>query len=216
MKTISLLFCMLLCFALSGCGGFLGDGRMEAWKDVRKEEEKTRQKFLEAKKVELENKKPAASQNPTLKLTAFDADGRVTSTAEMDLQPVIAEITGGKKTSDTYGVNLAKTDMPTGEFAENAEAGGNALAKVASSPGTVAIAMSYNERKRADDSGDTTMQAETITVNDSLNRTETHNTGAGTMTYQGTAPAAEPIVVEPFVVEQQTAPTVTDVATPVE
>lgn len=194
---------------LTGCGGFIGDGRMDAWKNVRQAEETTNQKFLEAKKVELEKKPAAAKQNPTLKLTAYDQTGKVVSTAEMDLQPVIAEITGGKKTADTYGVNLTKTDIPKGEFAENAEAGGNAIAKVASSPGTIALGITYNERKRAQDTGDTNIKADTVNLENSLNRTEAHNLGTGTQNFQGTTPqqVVEPKVVEPTVLE----PTIVEV-----
>ncbi len=200
-RTIMWWLGLVICaVTLGGCGGFIGDGRMEAWKTVRQEEEKTSQAFLEAKKVELQKEKTAGKQNPTMKLTAYDQTGRIVSTAEMDLQPMVAEITGGKKTNDTYGVTLNKTDMPRGEFAENAEAGGNAVAKVASAPGTIAIGMSYNERKRASDSGDTSIQADTVNLDNALNRTEAHNTGTGTMSYSGTMPAAEPVIVKPEVV----------------
>lgn len=205
MRAIWLIVKFLLAVALSGCGGFLGDGRMEAWRDVRKEEEKTSQTFLEAKKVELQAKDKPGKQNPTLKLTAFDQSGRPVSTAEMDLQPLFAEISPGKKTTDTYGVQLTKTEMPKGEFAENAEAGGKAISQVASAPGTIALGITYNERKRAQDSGDTSIVADTVNLDNSLNRAESHNIGTGTQAVHGTAPPADPVVVagEDMVVNRQ-------------
>jgi len=180
---------------LTGCGAFFGDGRMKEWSAVRKEEEKTKQEVAKAIGREADAKKQSTNtRNPTLKLTSYDKDGKVTSTAEMDLQPVVAEITGGRANYAASSIPLNSTPIPKGEFAENFEAGAEGTAKVLSSPGTIALGITYNERKRNENSGKNTINGETVNIEDSLNKVEEHATGYGNqLNHQGTA---DPTVVQ--------------------
>lgn len=201
MRKIIVLLLVAAVFGLSGCGGFMGDGRMENWKAVEEKKEETKQKFLETKKTELQTQKDKTLQKPTMKLTAYGPDGKVVSIAEMDLQPVIAEITG-KKNDDTYGVDLSPTQVPRGEIAENLDAAGNLIQKTGNTPAAVAGTTGYFVAKVAQGAtGNIDIKADTVEINDSLNKVENHATGQGnTIPYSGTMPAAEPVIVKPEVV----------------
>lgn len=179
MKRLILLL-ISACLALSGCAGFMGDGRMEAWKDVRKSEETTKQEVLKTKQIEKQNEGKKVQQNPTLKLTSYDTAGKVVSTAELDLQPVIAEITGGKKDVDTYGIKVEETPMPKGEVAENLLAAGNASEKILNSPvaaGAV-VGASVGAAIR-ETGGGTKINGETVNINESFNRQDNKALGSG-------------------------------------
>ncbi len=105
------LYLLFLILPLSGCVtglSNLGDGRQTAWKEVKKDEEKTKQEFLKTKQEEFKASAARKTiQNPTMKLTAYGTNGEVVSIAEMDLQPVLAELGLGKR-DDTYGITLAR------------------------------------------------------------------------------------------------------------
>jgi hypothetical protein len=163
---------------LSGCGSIMGDGRMEAWKDVRKSEEATKQEVLKVKQIE-KQAKPVRTQNPTLKLTAYDQTGKIVSVAEMDLQPVVAEITGGKD-DDTYGLTISETPMPQSETAENLAAAGNAAGKVLNSPAAVGgvVGASVGAALRETGGGGARINGETVSIGDSFNRSDTKAIGS--------------------------------------
>jgi len=165
--------------SLSGCSGLLGDGRMDAWKEVRRNEEATKQEFLKTKQAEIGKEKP--KQNPTMKLTTYDQNGKVVSTAEMDLQPVIAEITGGKKDDGTYGINISETPAPKGESAENIAAAGVTAEKILNSPAAVGtvVGVSVGAALRETGGGGAKINGETINVDDSFNRSESKALGYG-------------------------------------
>lgn len=173
------LFMISATLILSGCGGIMGDGRMEAWKDVRKSEEATKQELLKVKQIERQAR-PEKAQNPTLKLTAYDQSGKVASVAEMDLQPLVAEITGGAKDDDAYGVTISETPMPQSETAENLAAASNAAGKVLNSPAAVGtvVGASVGAALRETGGGGAKINGETINVGDSFNRSDTKAIGS--------------------------------------
>lgn len=183
MKTVfQLLFlCLVAALFLTGCTGLsgVGDGRMAAWKDVRTAEEGTKQEFLKTKQEEIKAKKSdGTTQNPTMKLTAYDENGKVVSTAEMDLQPMLAELGLGKEVH-TYGVDLEKTAIPKGQIAETLNSAGDAATSVAGAPAVLSYAIINGVTKAVNGRGTTTIDAEEVTISDSLNDTEVRATGEG-------------------------------------
>jgi hypothetical protein len=185
---------------MPGCGSWFGDGRMDSWERVRALEEKTNQAFLQVKHEELKLKKEVqGEQNPTLKMTSYDKQGNVTSVAEMDLQPLIAEITGGQNKNDTYGVDLKKTEMPKGEFAENALAIGDGATKLAGAPAVLTGTALYMTKETVQAMPQGNTFGDNATIDSSFNRAEVHATGEGnTVDYQGTS---TPEVVYPEIIE---------------
>ncbi len=189
---------ILLIAVLTGCTEMssLGDGRMTAWKEVRKSEEATKQEFLRTKQAEFQNKTTNA-QRPTLSLKTYDDQGRVTGQADMDLQPMFAEL-GLKKEGDTYGVSITATPQPKGQIAESLDAAGGTAVGVLSAPGTVvyATAKGITAGLKETGGGGTKINAETVDINESFNKAESHNLGSGsaaasTSTGGTASPAAE-------------------------
>ncbi len=179
---IKLLVSAAAILALSGCASMssLGDGRMDSWKEVRQAEETTKQEYLRAKQAEFKSRQSQQlQQNPTLKLTAYGKDGRVVSVAEMDLQPVIAELGLGDKGGTSYGVDLNKTPVPKGQMESVIDSVGGAAAQIANTPAVAIGATAYALSKAGADKGDVTINGETVTNNDSFNNPEVRATGSG-------------------------------------
>jgi len=179
-KVLTTFLVVLTAVALSACSGFeLGDGRMDAWKEVRKSEEATKQEFLKTKATEIQAELKGTKQNPTLKLTTYSKDGRKTGEAEMDLQPVLAELGIGKGAlAYTYGVDLKKTDAPEGQISETFGSVGKAAKDIGNTPAAIIGTSGYFIREILSEAeGNTNIQGDTVTLDGSLNRSEVHATG---------------------------------------
>lgn len=199
---VNLTMFLVVVFFLSACGGMLGDGRMEANREVRLAEEATNQKLLETKQVEIQAK-ATKKTNPTVRTTtSYHPDGSLASvTTEVDVAPSIEAATGGQKFDSTYGVDTSRTPTPKGEFAENIKATGEAVSQVGNTPAAMVLATGYATKEVAElmaDSGPK-IDAESVNLENSLNDFENHATGYGNSSVlDGTA---KPTVVNPVVVQ---------------
>lgn len=180
---VQLLLAVFLVVGFSGCA-FLGgdDGRMQAAKDIRVEEERTKQEFLKTRQTEIKAEKGQdVKRNPTVKTTAYDENGKVVAVTEVDLQPALAEL-GLNKTGkgDTYGVELSTTPLPKGQTAETIEASTGLVAEVGRSPGTLVYATGLGiGRALKETGGGTNVNGETVNIGDSFNRADNRAIGSG-------------------------------------
>jgi hypothetical protein len=204
-KALLFLLLLVLVMALVGCSSIsgIGDGRMEAWKAVKVAEETTKQSFLETKRVELSVQR-VGEQNPTLKLSSYDAVGTKTAEAEMDLQPLFAELGLGKDDS-TYGVKLDSTPLPTGQIAETIGAAGSAVVGAAQTPTSVVLAAAYGMGRGIKEAGggSTNLHAENMDIDSSFNKADASAVGGNaTATVGSTSGAAGEEKVDPVVVSE--------------
>jgi hypothetical protein len=204
-------FLLALAMGAGGCGVFGDDGRMDAWKDVQKEKEKTKQELLKTKQEEFKAGKGQSDvkkRNPTLKVTTKDsADKDVV--IEMDMAPSIAAATGHSPDGDDniYGVDVKETPMPKGAVAEGLDAAGNAVTKVANAPAVVVGATGAVVAGALKETGGGGIKAGgNITMENSNNQVKTTQiqTGGGTQTGE-TQGTAKPTVVEPTVYDPSVA-----------
>lgn len=176
------LFLVVMTVWFSGCA-FLGgdDGRMQATKDIRVAEEKTKQEVLKTRQAEVNAKQGQARRNPTIKTTAYDDQGKVVAVTEVDLQPALAELGLNKSgQGDTYGVELTTTPLPRGQAAETIEASTGLVAEVGRAPGTLVYATGLGiGRALKETGGGTNINGETVNIGDSFNRSETTTLGEG-------------------------------------
>jgi hypothetical protein len=143
-KLMTLFLVAMMAAIFSGCGFIGDDGRMDAWKETRKEEEKTKQEILKTKQAEFAAGKGETEKNkrnPTVQITTYGPDGKTPiSTTTVDVAPSIAAATGHSVDGDdnnTYGIKVKETPMPKGAVSEGLEATGNAVTKVANAPAVV-------------------------------------------------------------------------------
>ena len=182
-RMMILLFVMVLAMVFSGCALINGDdGRMQAAKEIRFEEEKTKQEVLKTRQAEVNAKQwQEGKRNPTVKTTAYDEKGKIVAVTEVDLQPALAEL-GLNKTGkgDTYGVELTTTPLPKGQTAETIEATTGLVAEVGQAPGTLVFATSQGIGRALKETGGggAKINGETINVGDSFNRAETSALGS--------------------------------------
>ena len=181
---VSITVCMLvLSFLFSGCAILGGDdGRMQAAKEIRVEEEKTKQEVLKTRQAELQTKQgQETTRNPTVKTTAYDENGKVVAVTEVDLQPALAELGLNKSgQGDTYGVELSTTPLPRGQAAETIEASTGLVAEVGRAPGTLVYATGLGiGRALKETGGGTKINGETVNIGDSFNRADNRALGSG-------------------------------------
>ncbi len=181
-RFLMFLFLILMVLPLTGClSSFsgLGDGRMDAWKDVRVAEEKTFQEEEKTEQARLNFKSGARlKQNPTLKLTSYDAEGNVTGQAEMDLQPMFAEL--GLDSGKGKATHRPKTPIPKGQIAESFDSVGNIVEKVGDAPAVIAGVTARGIREALKESGGgPQINGESIVKDGSFNDIESHATGSG-------------------------------------
>ena len=182
---IRMLFLMMLSMmaaSLSGCLSITDDGRMQAAKEIRVEEEKTKQEVLKTRQAEVNARQGQETRrNPTVKTTAYDEQGKVVAVTEVDLQPALAELGLNKAgKGDTYGVELTTTPLPKGQTAETIEATTGLVAEVGQAPGTLVYATGQGiGRALKETGGGTNVSGETINIGDSFNRSETKALGEG-------------------------------------
>ena len=182
-RMLIMLFLLVLTMVFSGCALIGGDdGRMQATKEIRVEEEKTKQEVLRTRQAEVNAKQGLESKrNPTVKTTAYDEKGKIVAVTEVDLQPALAEL-GLNKTGkgDTYGVELTTTPLPKGQTAETIEATTGLVAEVGQAPGTLVFATSQGIGRALKETGGggAKINGETINIGDSFNRSDTKAIGS--------------------------------------
>ena len=182
-RMLIMLFLLVLTMVFSGCALLGGDdGRMQATKEIRVEEEKTKQEVLKTRQAEINaDKGQESTRNPTVRTTAYDEKGKIVAVTEVDLQPALAEL-GLNKTGkgDTYGVELTTTPLPKGQTAETIEATTGLVAEVGQAPGALVFATSQGIGRALKETGGggAKINGETINVGDSFNRAETSAIGS--------------------------------------
>lgn len=169
---------------LTGClGGIsnnLGDGRMEAWKEVELAREETKQELLNTKQCEMEARE-GKTQNPTLKITTKDSAGKDVI-VEMDLEPTIAAATGHNGRNNTYGIEVVPTTaIPEGIVAETIKSTATPIKEVLHAPATLVLATgaAIYEGISAAGGGSLKINADRVNMSDSNNRTDVHASGSG-------------------------------------
>lgn len=182
-RMLSVMLLLVVVMVFSGCALIGGDdGRMQAAKEIRVEEEKTKQEVLKTRQADVNARQGhQAMRNPTVKTTAYDEQGKVVATTEVDLQPALAELGLNKPgKGDTYGVELTTTPLPKGQTAETIEATTALVAEVGHAPGTLVFATSQGIGRALKETGGggAKINGETINVGDSFNRVETSALGS--------------------------------------
>lgn len=180
---VPFLLIVFMVIGFSGCALIGGDdGRMQATKEIRVEEEKTKQEVLKTRQAEISAEKGQnVKRSPTVKTTAYDDNGKIVAVTEVDLQPALAELGLNKAgKGDSYGVELTTTALPKGQTAETIEATTGLVAEVGNAPGTLVFATSQGIGRALKETGGggARINGETITVSDSFNRAETSALGS--------------------------------------
>jgi hypothetical protein len=167
-------------------------GRFSAHVAIRSQEEKTKQKFLEAKKAEFEAEKAKTGSSTV----AIDTPEKMYMQGMIEMNRTLGKAVVALASRDggnEYGMKFDSTPTPKGVIAESIDSLGGAVEKVGNTPAAVATSVGLTaaniSRAGIKEAGDKTTvngDGNQVTATKTKIDTRTQNTGDGSATVSGT------------------------------